>query len=416
MRVLPCPDIGFLCAFLQSAVCFFLRIDQRDVSVVGFRLFIQQCENTVRAGETHNHHVDLVGNLADGTCKLLGHVQEGNHDADAECQAGNADIGSSCQQQAAADQSHDYVNDVSDVAEQRHQNVGISVCLFGILKQFIIYLIKISLGAFLMAENLDDLLTVHHLLYKAFRAGDGNLLLKEVAGGMSADVPGDKGHDHHAADNYQREPEAVIQHDAENADQGDCGNHQLRETLADHLTQRINIIGIKAHDIAVIMRIKIADGQILHVIEHLFTELCQRSLGDDSHQLSIKDVGKKADRIQSDQKGQQSKNGSGSRGPVSAFKGVLHDGNGVLHEHRRNGAHNCIDENADQRDRKKHRIKAEYGADQAGKNALGRASAACGGFGGIICHPCHLLLDSGMYKDHDKPHWMPGAPHEYPLR
>ena len=80
-------------------------------------------------------------------------------------------------------------------------------------------------------------------------------------------------------------------------------NHQLRQTLADHLTQCIDIVGIITHDIAVIMGIKVADGQILHVIKHLFTHFCQGSLGNNGHQLRIANSGYQADHIHCYQNG-----------------------------------------------------------------------------------------------------------------
>ena len=64
----------------------------------------------------------------------------------------------------------------------------------------IVDLIKIRLRTFFMAENLNDLLSVHHFLHKPFCTGNGYLLLKEITGGMAADITGHhKRHDHHAA-------------------------------------------------------------------------------------------------------------------------------------------------------------------------------------------------------------------------
>ncbi len=46
----------------------------------------------------------------------------------------------------------------------------------------------------------------------------------------------------------------------------------------DHLAQRVDIVGIIAHDIAMIVGIEIADGKVLHAVEHLLAHFFQRAL------------------------------------------------------------------------------------------------------------------------------------------
>ena len=89
--MLPGPHMGSLLGFHQHSV-FFLYLGQGHIAAVGFRLLVQQSENPLRAGDPHNHRVDLMGNLADSAGKLLGHIQEGHHHADAQRQAGNTQI------------------------------------------------------------------------------------------------------------------------------------------------------------------------------------------------------------------------------------------------------------------------------------------------------------------------------------
>ena len=49
----------------------------------------------------------------------------------------------------------------------------------------------------------------------------------------------------------------------------DCTcTQQRRKRLGDQLTEGINVIGVIAHDVAVLVRIKIADRKILHLVEH----------------------------------------------------------------------------------------------------------------------------------------------------
>ena len=72
MGMLPRPYAGALAAFLDGAVLVLPGVDQRHVAFVRLGLFIQQGEETVRARQTHDDHVHLVGHLADGAGELLG--------------------------------------------------------------------------------------------------------------------------------------------------------------------------------------------------------------------------------------------------------------------------------------------------------------------------------------------------------
>ena len=120
----------------------------------------------MRAGQAHNNHIYLVGNLPHRAGKLLGHIQEWHHNADAEGHAGNADIGYVAQHQRAAHQRYYHIHHVTDITQQRHQNVGEAVTVAGVKEDLAIDLVKVSFGALLMAEYLDDLLSGHHFLHK----------------------------------------------------------------------------------------------------------------------------------------------------------------------------------------------------------------------------------------------------------
>ena len=50
---------------------------------------------------------------------------------------------------------------------------------------------------------------------------------------------------------------------------------QLWNTLADHLTQRIDIIRIYRHDITMRMRVKILDRQFFHMAEQVFSHIIE---------------------------------------------------------------------------------------------------------------------------------------------
>lgn len=67
--------------------------------------------------------------------------------------------------------------------------------------------------------------------------------------------------------------------------------------LRDHLAQRIGIVCVQAHDVAVRMRVKVADGQALHLLKHLVTDALERALGDRDHAAVIQPRGQRADEV-----------------------------------------------------------------------------------------------------------------------
>ena len=176
-------------------------------------------------------------------------------------------------------------------------------------------------------------------------------------------MAGQQGHNDNAQHNHQGQPDAVVHHDAEDAEQGHRRNGHLREALADHLAQGVDIVGVKAHDVAVAVGVKVADGQILHVVKHLLTHLCQGALGNLCHQLGVAHVGDQADNVHGQENGQQLCNPSGCRGPVAGGECLLHDGDGVLHENGGHGADYGVHQDTAKGNGQKHRIESENGAD-----------------------------------------------------
>ena len=70
-------------------------------------------------------------------------------------------------------------------------------------------------------------------------------------------------------------------------DRDDAGAH-LRQALADELTQRIGIVRVDRHDVAVRVRVKVADGKALHVSEEFHTDVAHRSLRDGDHDAVVR--------------------------------------------------------------------------------------------------------------------------------
>ena len=134
-----------------------------------------------------------------------------------------------------------------------------------------------------MTEHLDHLLSVHHLLDESVDGTKVFLLLDKVFSASSGDG---FGREQHQADHNQcehRQGNTEDHHTDEHTDNGDQTVDDLRNTLADHLTEGIDIIGIDGHDIAVGMAVKIADRQFFHMFKHVVTERPHGSLGHIDH-------------------------------------------------------------------------------------------------------------------------------------
>ena len=134
-----------------------------------------------------------------------------------------------------------------------------------------------------MAKRLDDLLTVHDLLDMTFDHAELGLLCNEEARGVGSEELGHKGHKGDAGNDDQAHPNAVVQHDEEHRDDDDDRHKQVGQRLADHLAQRVDVVGVVAHDVAALMRVEVADRQVLHAVEHLLAQLLERALRDDGH-------------------------------------------------------------------------------------------------------------------------------------
>ena len=116
--------------------------------------------------KTHGNVVDLLGDLIDVPCKLLGHVQEGNHDINGKRQTRNREIRSSRYQEQAACCSTENVKNIADIPDDGTEHVRIGMCTEAVLEQFVIDagLTKNSAAKYVSYLNnaCRDLNTIHN--------------------------------------------------------------------------------------------------------------------------------------------------------------------------------------------------------------------------------------------------------------
>ena len=296
VRVFPSPLARALGALGDIAAFVDVRIDEGNVTVVLLRLFVEKFKDTPCAREPHDDRVDLHGDLADVQRELAGHIQESRHKADHRdgcskliAPSENGKIPYAAHNEQACNDRRNDEHEVTYVHDRGHQDIAVGVRLVGCVAELVVDLVEIFLGAFLVAEYLDDLLAAHHLLDIALRFTDDFLLADKVFRAAAADKFGDERHDDDAEQYDQQKPYAVEQHDDQQRDRRDAGIEHLRDAHRYELTERIRIVGVHGHDVAVGMRIEVADGQRLHFGEHIVADVAQKALRNDRHRLVIEE-------------------------------------------------------------------------------------------------------------------------------
>ena len=138
-----------------------------------------------------------------------------------------------------------------------------------------------------MTEDFDNLLAIHHLLDETIQSTNVFLLCDEELSTLRSGClagPYDK-HHHYNGDKCQRHTQD--NHVNQHVYDTDQTVDKLRDTLADHLTQGINIVCVHGHDIAMLMCIKIFNWKRFHMFKHVVTDISHRSLSNIHHDLSI---------------------------------------------------------------------------------------------------------------------------------
>ena len=344
VRVLPRPDAGFSLGFDQLAFLVVAGVDEGYIAVISLRLLVHQLEDTLRACKRHDDRVELLRNLSDRHGERLGQLEEGRDNADRDAVADDAG-----QRQRTADHRHEHVQQVADVAHDRHEDIREGVRVAGRLTQLIVQLVKLLLALVLVAEYLDDLLAVDHFLDVAVDLAERGLLREEVACGLAADILDDNEHDRHAEQNENRQPDVGHDHADEHRDDGHGGREHLRDRLAEHLLERIGIVRKVAHEVAVGVGVEIADGERLHMLKHIVAHALEHALRNADHQPVIKESRCDADEVNARHRHQRmDKLGEHRRRLKQQRRNVIVDE--VAEEHRAGNVRYRRENNADQHD------------------------------------------------------------------
>ena len=163
-------------------------IDERNVAVIDLGRFVKQVKDTGCARKRHGNGVDVLRSLVDVHTELTGHTDKGNENGDIEGLARKRKIRNvTADDERTADENDDDVKQVTDIAENRNEDIGETVCAFRITEKLFVDLIEILFAGFFMAEDLDDLLTVHHFFDIALFMTERFLLANKVMRASTAD-------------------------------------------------------------------------------------------------------------------------------------------------------------------------------------------------------------------------------------
>ena len=189
----------------------------------------------------------------------------------------------SAQAQDGAYRGAEDIADIAYVRAHRHEDVGKAVGVVGALAQPAVELAEALDALFLVAEHLDDLLPLHHLLDVAVEGAEVFLLVGKVARGQPAYLRRGTQHDSDHDEREYGERHVEEHHAEESGDESDAGVYQLRYALAEQLAQGVDVVGVDGHYVAVGMGVEILYRQRLHVLKQLHPEVAHGALADGDH-------------------------------------------------------------------------------------------------------------------------------------
>ena len=172
VEMLPCPAAGTFVGFGKNTI-FLFCIDESNVAFIHFWLFIQKIKDTFCTCKSHNNTVELLADLVDRHVETLIEGQEAGKPA--KCEAANAVDGKD-----TAHHGTDHIADISKLCDHRHQDVGETVGIVCAGEKLVVQFIEFPDAFVLMAEDLDNLLTLHHLFDITIDNTKVGLLLQEI--------------------------------------------------------------------------------------------------------------------------------------------------------------------------------------------------------------------------------------------
>ena len=134
-----------------------------------------------------------------------------------------------------------------------------------------------------MGKDLDDLLSLDHLLNIAVEGTEGLLLALEVDAALAADGLDHQQHQEEERHGDEGQQRVHHQHHHEGGHKGQHVGQETGKAVADHLRNGVHIVGKAAHHITGEVGVKIGHRQLLHLIEQILTDGGYRALRNTHH-------------------------------------------------------------------------------------------------------------------------------------
>ena len=210
----PCPDTSSHRRLFKSSVRLLHRIDQSYVTMIFFHRLIQEIKDTLCSCQRHNNGVKLLGHLGDRHIKASRQLQE-------RCQCTKGQTAHTIDGQNRTNCQSNHVVDISKVCHNRHQNVGINICIFCTVKKSVVKLIEFLFRLFLMTEYFDHLLAFHHLFNVTVQNSQILLLADKVFSTLGTNLPDRSDHNSNHNNDQQRQGNTQHNHGNERTYNGD---------------------------------------------------------------------------------------------------------------------------------------------------------------------------------------------------
>ena len=143
-----------------------------------------------------------------------------------------------------------------------------------------------------------------------------------------------------------------------------------------------------AHDVAALVRVEVADRQVLHAVEHLLAQLLERALRDDGHRAVPEERGEHAYGVDAGKRRGQAQNLRTCCLPVAGLPRGADDLEGALQEGGADGVDDGANDNAQRHQGQEHGVEREERFDEAGERA---GLTVFGALGGCLTHVPRLL-------------------------
>ncbi len=256
------------------------------------RGLVHHLEHPLRAGDRRHDHVVLVGDLVDRPAELLGVVEEARDDADGE---------TSGYRESPARGGHDRVAQVVDQVHEWGNDAGIDLGLGSRLAEPDVHRVELGHRAVLAPEGLDDPLAGDGFLDQAVQGPELPLLVGEGRPRPGGDLRGYPDADRYDDQRKHRQERTQDQHHADGTQHHDEAREELGRAHREGRVDVLDVVREAAHQLAVGLRVEVAERQGLELREEVGPDVAHGPLGQPRHDVDLEPGEHRAQEVGADQ-------------------------------------------------------------------------------------------------------------------